>query len=272
MPYVEASRARLYYQDWGAGQSIVFVHGWAIGGSCWEYQALPLSERGFRCISYDQRGCGRSDDPGVGFDYDTLSDDLAALMESLDLRDVSLISHSMGGGVVTRYLARHGSGRVARILLAATTTPFPAKSSDNPGGIDAEVGETLIAQMCADRPRYVAGIAPGFFGAGLPDCHTSPEIMQWGINLTLQASPKASVEMFRTSFGTDQRAELSAIAVPALIIHGDMDQSSPIALTGKKTASLIPGSRFAVYEGAPHGLLLTHPDRFNCDLVDFIKA
>ena len=248
------------------------MHGWAIGGGCWEYQALPLSERGFRCISYDQRGCGRSDDPGAGFDYDTLADDLAALMDYLDLRDVSLVSHSMGGGVVTRYLARHGGGRVARIVLAATTTPFPAKSADNPSGIDADVEKALIAQMCSDRPCYVASIAPDFFGAGLSECHASPEMMQWGISLTLQASPKASVEMFRTSFGTDQRAELSAIAVLALIIHGDKDQSSPITLTGQKTASLIPGSRFVVYEGAPHGLLLTHTDRFNRDLVAFIKV
>lgn len=271
MPYVEVSGTQLYYQDWGKGRPIVFVHGWAIGGSCWEYQSLPLSTQGFRCICYDQRGCGRSEDPGTGFDYDTLSDDLAALIDSLDLRDVSLISHSMGGGVVTRYLARHGGGRIARIVLAATTTPFPGKSADNPGGIDAQMGEALIAQMSSDRPRYVASIAPGFFGVGLPDCHTSPEIMQWGISLTLQASSKASVEMFRTSFGTDQRAELTDITVPTLIIHGDQDQSSPIALTGQKTANLIPGSRFVVYEGAPHGLLLTHIDRFNFDLVSFLK-
>lgn len=272
MPLLETNGTRLHYQDWGAGRPVVFVHGWAVGGGCWEYQALPLADRGLRCITYDGRGCGRSDDPGRGYDYDTLSDDLAALIAHLDLRDAALVGHSMGCGVIARYLSRHGAGRVARVVLAATTTPFPMKTTDNPDGLDGSVFEGALARMRQDRARYVADIAPGFFGVGLPGCATSPEMMQWGIALALQASPKASVEMFRTNFSTDQRADLGAVTVPTLVLHGDRDQSCPLGLTGRETARLIPGSRLVVYEGAPHGLFLTHTDRFNSDLLDFIGA
>lgn len=272
MPFLETNGTRLHYQDWGAGRPVVFIHGWAIGGGSWEYQALPLADQSLRCITYDQRGCGQSDDPGGGHDYDTLSDDLAALIEHLDLRGAVLVGHSMGGGVIARYLSRHGAGRVARIALAATTTPFPMKTVDNPDGFDVSALEDALARMRQDRALYVADIASGFFGAGLPGCSASPEMTQWGISLTMQASPKASVEMLRTSFSTDQRADLGAVTVPTLVLHGDMDQSCPLDLTGRETARLISDSRLAVYEGAPHGFLLTHKDRFNSDLLAFIGS
>ena len=269
MPYLDTDGTRLYYQDWGAGRPVVFVHGWAFGGT-WEYQALPLSERGLRCVAYDQRGCGRSDDPGQGYDYDTLSDDLAALIEHLDLRGAVLVGHSMGGGVIARYLSRHGAHRVSRVVLAAPTTPFIMRTADNSEGLDVSVLDGVVARIQQDRARYVADIASGFFGAGLPGCSVSPEMLAWGIGLCLQSSAKASVEMLRTNFRTDQRAEMKTITVPTLVIHGDADQSCPLDLTGRRTAELIPGARLTVYEGAPHGLFLTHADRFNADLWDFI--
>jgi len=270
MPYFETNRTRLFFQDWGTGRAVVFVHGWAVGGGCWEYQMVPLSRQGLRCIAYDQRGCGRSDDPGIGFDYDTLADDLALLIEHLGLRDVALVGHSMGGGVIARYLARHGDGRIDRIVLAGTTTPFPLKAADNPTGFEPAMVETLIGRLMADRPKYIADIAPGFFGAGREGCAASPEMMRWAIDLAMAASPLASVEMLRTNATTDQRKEIAEIRVPTLILHGDADESCPVDLMARATAALIPGSRLEVYAGAAHGLMLTHADRFNADLVEFL--
>jgi non-heme chloroperoxidase len=272
MPYMETNdHTRLFYRDWGAGPAVLFVHGWAVGADIWEYQMTPLSCQGLRCIAYDQRGCGRSDDPGRGFDYNTLADDLAAVINQLDLHDITLVSHSMGGGVVARYLTRYGAGRIARTVLVATTTPFLLKTEDNPEGIEQSVFDTIAARLLEDRPGYYAEIAPGFFGVGQPECSVSPEKVQWGVNLAMQASPKATVELVHTNSQSDQRAEMQAFTMPTLIIHGDSDQGNPVELTGQKTAQLIPGSRLMVYEGGPHGLFITHKDRFNADLRAFMN-
>ena len=271
MPYIETEDyTRLFYRDWGTGPTVLFLHGWAVGADIWEYQMLPLSRQGLRCIAYDQRGCGGSDDPGHGFDYDTLADDLNKLIRQLDLQQVTLVSHSMGGGVIARYLSRHGADRIDRTVLSAPTTPFLLKTSDNLEGIEKAVFDDIVARLIADRPQYLADIAPSFFGSGLPGCSTSLELEQWAVGLAMQASAKATVELLRTNSESDLRGDMSAFTVPTLIIHGDADQGNPLQLTGQRTAQMIAGSKLIVYKNAPHGHFITHKDRFNADLRDFI--
>lgn len=262
----------LYYKDWGAGSPVVFIHGTPVNSDIWQYQMNHLAGRGLRCIAYDRRGHGRSGQPWHGYDYDTLADDLAAVIEHLRLRDVTLVGHSMGGGEVVRYLSRHGSRRVARAVLVAATTPFPLKTADNPEGLSAGVFEGLREAMGKDSARFIASGAPDFFGAGLPGVSVSPETVQWGVGLCSQTSLRAMLECNRAVAETDFRAEMGRIDVPVLVIHGDADHSAPLALTGRKTARLIPGSRLSVYDGAPHGLLITHMDRLNADLLQFARG
>jgi non-heme chloroperoxidase len=252
-PFVETrDGTQLFYRDWGSGAPLVFISGWALTSDCWGYQTAPLSDSGLRCISYDRRGHGRSSDPGRGFDYDTLADDLAAVLDALDLKNVTLVTHSMAGGEAVRYLSRHGSKRVARIALVAATLPFMTKTADNPDGIDPAVFENARRNM---RPFGVA--------------ETSDAMLDWIAGLMLRCSLKALVECNRALTATDFRAELKKIDVPTLIVHGDRDVSAPLAITGRKTASLMPHATVKIYEGAPHGLFLTHAERLNKDLLEF---
>ena len=273
MPYFETKdQAHLFYKDWGTGPAVVFIHGWIVGSDLWEYQMLPLVSKGLRCIAYDVRGCGRSDDPGCGYDHDTLADDLEALLQHLDLHEVTLVSHSMGSGVIARYLSSHGTDRIARTALIAPTTPHLMKTTDNPEGIDHQVLENIIAALVQDRPRYLAEMAPNFFGAGLPECAVSAELTQWAVNLALQASPLATIELQRANIETDLRPDMAAFTVPTLIIHGDSDWGNPIELTAIRTSRAIPNSRLVVYENGPHGLFITHQERINRDLREFIQS
>lgn len=272
MPFLQtADGVSLFYHDWGTGRPVVFVHGWTIGADSWEYQTVPLASHGIRCIAYDQRGCGRSDQPWDGYDYDTLADDLEVILARLDLRDVVLVGHSMGCGEITRYLARHGASRVAKTVLIAPTTPCLVRAPDNPGGIDVNLFYDMLTQLLADRPKYIASIAPGFFGEGLSDCSVSAGMSRWGINLCLQSSLKASIDLFRTNSEADLRSDMGVFTMPTLILHGDADTSAPLDLTGRATASAIKNSRLIVYENAPHGLFLTHADRINRDLLAFLQ-
>jgi non-heme chloroperoxidase len=258
-----SGRTNLYHRDWGTGKPVLFVHGWALNSDMWQYQMVHLAERGFRTIAYDNRGHGRSSDPGHGFDYDTLADDLASIIEQLDLRDVVLVGHSMGAGQIVRYLTRHGASRVRKALLLAPSM----KVADHPDGADKQKLDKLGALLCADLPKWLAGAAPSFFAP-----ETSPETVQWGVRMCLQTSLKALVETNRADVGTDFRAELRSISTKMLIIHGDRDHSAPLDLTGRRVAELIPGSELKVYDGAPHGLFVTHMDRLNRDLVDFANG
>jgi non-heme chloroperoxidase len=262
----------LYYQDWGTGKPVVFVHGWGLGAAMWEYQTIALSEIGLRCIAYNKRDCGRSDRPSFGYDFDTFAEDLVALIDRLDLKDVTLVGFSAGCGDVARYLSRHGTERVAKTILIGTITPLLLKTDDNPEGIDRSVFDDMIKALEFDRPQYLTASAPSFFGLGLPTVSISPELMQWGIELALQASPKATIEMVRAFYLTDFRSDLAAFTMPTLIIHGDKDLNHPISITGQKTAQAIPSSQFKIYEGAAHGLFVTHKEQLNCDLLTFIQS
>jgi non-heme chloroperoxidase len=267
-PFLETrDRASLFYKDWGVGKPVVFVHSWALNSDMWQYQMIHLSGQGLRCIAYDKRGHGRSSQPGYGYEYDTLADDLALLLEGLDLRGVTFVGHSMGCGEIVRYLSRHGSSRVARAVFIGTATPFALKTPDNRDGVDKAVIDKLRASWAKDFPKWLGDNARPFF---VPE--TSPEMVQWVVGMCLQASLKALIDCHHAINETDFRAELAALTIPTLVIHGDADVSEPIEQRGRRTVQLIPGSQFKLYEGAPHGLMFTHMDRLNSDLLAFIQG
>jgi pimeloyl-ACP methyl ester carboxylesterase len=230
-----------------------------------------LAGRGVRCIGYDRRGHGRSGEPSRGYEFDTLADDLATVVEHLDLRNITLVGQSLGCGEVVRYLSRHGSSRVARIVLVSTITPFVLKTDDNPDGVDPATLENVRKVLSKDRPHPIAAAAPAFFGA--PKNGVSQEIMDWWTRMMVDGcSLKAMLDLQRMFTETDFRPELRRISVPTLLIHGDNDTSTPIETTARKTAPLIPGCQLKVYEGAAHGLPITHADQLNTDLMAFATS
>ncbi|EXU69752.1 arylesterase [Streptomyces sp. PRh5] len=272
MPYFEGSDGtRLFYTDWGQGRPVVFVSGAWLSSSAWEFQMLPLSEAGLRCVAFDKRGHGRSDWVGHGYDYDTLADDLAALLDHLDLREVTLVAHSMGGGEVLRHLSRHGHGRVSRVVLMAVTAPLMAWAPDHQDGIQRHLFDAVEAERTTDRPRWMAQNAQAFFATHLGN-KISTELIEWTVRRCLDCSAKAAVEVVRTGFHTDLRAEAAALPLPTLIIHGDADASAPIDLCGRRLAKLVPDNVYKEYPRAGHGLFITHADDINRDLLDFIGA
>jgi non-heme chloroperoxidase len=257
----------LFHKEWGSGRAVVFVSSWGLNADMWAYQMVALSGPEVRCIAFDRRGHGRSSDPGRGYDYDTLADDLATVIERLELNEITLIGHSMGAGEIVRYLSRHGPSRVARVVLLAPTTPFLLKTTDNPDGVDKAVFDQMRAAWRRDFPKWLFDNARPFF---VPD--TSTEMIRWVGGMLLQSSLKALIDLNVQVTETDFRGELRHVTVPTLIIHGDRDLSAPLGLTGQKTAQLIPGSRLTVYEGAPHGLVFTHMERLNADLLTFVTS
>jgi non-heme chloroperoxidase len=270
-PFLETrDGAVLYSKEWperksaGGKKTFIFVHSWSMNSAMWQYQMLPLTERGYRCFAYDQRGHGRSSDPGRGYDCDTLADDLAEVMEKFDLRDAVMVGHSMSPGTITRYVTRHGAERVRKVVMIAPTLPFILKTADNPDGIN----ETVLAQQRAEWtrnfPEWLGANARTFF---VPD--TPQEMVDWVKRMAMGASLRALVDLNHTVTETDFRAELKKFPVPTLVIHGTADVSAQLDLTGRRAAALIPGARLKVYDGAPHGLMFTHTDRLNADLIEF---
>lgn len=252
--------------DRGSGRPVVLVHGWSLSSAIWALQTDELAADGLRVVAYDKRGHGDSDRPSDGYDMDMLASDLAAVLGQLDLHDVTLVGHSMGAGEVARYLARHGSRRVSRAILVAPTTPFALKTADNPEGLDRAVYEELVAALQADRPAYLAAGAPGFFGR-----NAEPELVEWGMSIALSASPEALVKCLRIFTATDCRPDMRAFTMPTLVICGTGDQPN-IVRNAERTAAAIAGSRLEHYEGAPHGLFLTDPQRFNRDVSGFARS
>ena len=271
-PFIEApDGTSLFYQDWGEGSPVVFVAPAWLNSGWWDYQTPYLIGQGLRCITYDRRGHGRSEMPCHGYEFDTLAGDLDALIRQLDLRGVTLVGHSMGCAEAVRYLSRHGADRVARLVLIATITPFILKTEDNPLGIERSELEKARMNVRRDRPRVIADAAPGFFGA--PKIHVSEEIMQWwDRTLDDQCPISIFLELHRAFTETDFRPDLPKITVPTLLIHGDADTSSKIELTSRRTVQLIRGSQLKVYEGAAHGLPVTHMDQLNADILAFMKT
>ena len=264
-PYIETTDGtQLFYQDWGAGKCILFLSSMCLNSQIWQYNMLPLSERGFRCVAYDRRGHGRSMQPGRGYDYDTLADDLACVINQLDLRAVTLVGHSMGAGEIVRYLSRHGTERVARIVLVAPGLPFMLKTADNPEAQEKTVSDQTFASWYRDYPNWIFSGVRSFV---MPE--TSDGQLAWIENMCMQASLKAVVDCYHTVLETDLRREVAAITVPTIIVQGDNDTAAPIEFTGRRTAQLIKGSQFKIYSGAPHGLIVTHAEQLNNDLAQF---
>jgi pimeloyl-ACP methyl ester carboxylesterase len=268
--YIETpDGTRLFYLDWGSGNPVVFSHAWALDADLWEYQMTELADHGLRCIAYDRRGHGRSPDPGRGYDFDTLADDLAAVLDRLDLHDVTLVGHSMAGGEIARYLSRHGAKRIARTVLVSAITPLVAKRPDYPEGADPKVYENLIAGLKQDRPALLTGGVALFIGTHR---EVSPAMSQWIVSHFLRASPKAVIDCMRAIARADFRPDLRAFTMPTLIVHGDADQLNPIDKTARPTARAIRGSELKVYEGGPHGLIITDKERFTQDLLAFVRS
>jgi pimeloyl-ACP methyl ester carboxylesterase len=259
--------ARLFCRAWGEGRPVVFLHSWAAHSQMWRCQMADMVQRGYRAIAYDRRGHGLSSDVGRGYDYDTLADDLAAVLDAFDARDAVLVGHSMAGGEIVRYLSRHGARRVAKIVLLAPTTPCVAQRPDNTNGVDPAYFESLRAEWRADFTGWLwANIEPFF----TPD--TPAEVRRWLAAMADSVSLDAALACNRAMVEADFRDELRAITVPTLVIHGDADASTPVELSGRPTADLVPGARLIVYEGAPHGLFVTHRARLNEDLAAFIAG
>ncbi|MGN6517106.1 MAG: alpha/beta fold hydrolase [Rhizomicrobium sp.] len=257
----------LFSKDWGAGQPLVFVHSWAVTNDIWQYQHAHYIDAGYRVIAFDRRGHGRSEQPGSGYDIDMLADDLAAVLTHHQIRDAVLIGHSMGCNEIVRYLARHGSSRVAKIALVAPTTPCLLKRADNPDGLEPAIFEAMRAQWRKDFPGWLAANARPFF---MPE--TPQAMVDWGIGMIAQTPVPVAIACNRAITDNDLRPDCRGVSVPALIVHGTADASAPLEITGKRTAALIPRAELKIYENAPHGVMLTHVDRLNADLETFIKS
>jgi len=244
---------------------------WALCSDWWDIPVVSLSERGWRCVTFDRRGHGRSDDPCQGYDFDTLADDIAAILDGLDLQNVVLVGHSMGGAEVVRYLTRYRGHRVTHAVLIAPTTPFTMKTDDNPGGTPRETLERTRESFRHDFPHLVAKAAPDFFG--VPKNSVSSETMDWwSRQIVDRCSISVLSELYKIMTETDFRPELRTIRTPTLILHGNIDKSARLESTGRPTHELIGGSQFSVYEDAAHALPLTHTDRMLTDIVAFARA
>jgi non-heme chloroperoxidase len=266
-PIVTRDGTTLFHKDWGSRKPVLFVSSWGLNADMWAYQMVALSGPEVRCVAFDRRSHGRSSDPGRGYDYDTLADDLATVIEQLELNEITLVGHSMGAGEIVRYLSRHGPSRVTRVVLLAPSTPFLLKTADNPDGVDKTVFDQMRAMWRKDFPKWLSDNARPFFVS-----ETSTEMIQWVGGMLLQSSLKALIDLNVQVTETDFRGEMRQVTVPTFIIHGDRDLSAPLGLTGQKTAQLIRGSRLTVYEGAPHGLMFTHMERLNADLLTFVTS
>ena len=262
---------QIYYNDWGAGQSVVFSHGWPLSADAFEAQMYFLASRGYRCIAHDRRGHGRSSQPWIGNDMDTYADDLAQLVERLDLKNVVHVGHSTGGGEVARYVSRHGTKRVAKVVLISSVPPLMLKNPANPGGTPIEVFDQLRASVLADRSQFWRDLSLPFYGYNRPGAVVSEGVRESFWQQGMLAGFPAAYFCIKAFSETDQTADLGKIDVPTLIIQGDDDQIVPFADSGLLQSKIVKGAVLNVYQGAPHGLCTTHKDQVNSDLLDFLK-
>ncbi|MGW0866004.1 alpha/beta fold hydrolase [Streptomyces sp. NPDC002611] len=274
MPFVTAADgAHLHYKDWGEGRPVVLSHGWPLNADSWEAQQLLLATHGFRAIAHDRRGHGRSEQTWTGNEMDTYADDLAALIDTLDLRDITLVGFSTGGGEVARYVGRHGTARVAQVVLVSAVPPLMLRTDDNPGGLPVEVFDAIRAGSLADRSQLYRDLADGpFFGNNRPGAAVSQGIRDAFWRQGLQAGHRNAHECVAAFSATDFRRDLDAIDVPTLVIHGDDDQIVPFEVGGKASAARIKNATLKVYAGAPHGITDTHKERLGADLLDFLNS
>lgn len=273
MTYVTATdNTKLYVKDWGKGRPVILAHGWPLSADSWDDQAMALADAGYRAIAYDRRGFGRSQQPWSGYDYDTLADDLANVIEQTGATDTTLVGFSMGGGEIARYMSRHVGKGVAKAALVSSVVPFMLKTPDNPDGTDASVFDEMTKGMKEDRAKFFAGFFKDFFGVGIVSHPVSAELIEWARTVSMQAGLKPTLACAKAFATTDFRPDLAAFKVPTLIIHGTGDKTVPIDAAGRAAAKGIANSTLIEYDGAPHGLFATHKSRFTKDLLAFVKG
>jgi non-heme chloroperoxidase len=272
-PFVEMTDGtQIYFKDWGAGRPVVFSHGWPLSADAWDDQMVFLAARGFRCIAHDRRGHGRSSQPWNGNDMDTYADDLATLVEALDLRGAVHVGHSTGGGEVARYIGRHGTGRVAKAVLISAVPPLMLKTPENPGGLPLEAFDAIRAGVLADRSQFFKDLTTPFYGANRPGAQVSQGVRESFWMQGMQASHKAAHDCIKAFSETDFTNDLGKFDVPTLIMHGDDDQIVPIGASAMRSSQLVKGSTLKVYPGFPHGMCTINKDRINADLLAFIAS
>jgi non-heme chloroperoxidase len=262
----------IYYKDWGEGPVVTFSHGWPLNADMWDGQMQFLVQNGFRTIAHDRRGHGRSSQPSSGNDMNGYADDLAALIEALDLRDVTLVGHSTGGGEVARYIGRHGTRRVVRAVLIAAVPPHMLKTPDNPEGLPIEVFDGLRASLFNDRSQTYREFASMFYGANRPGAKVSQGILEQFWLWSMQCGLKNAYESIKAFSETDFTEDLRKFDVPTLVLHGEDDQIVPVKNSAAKSARLIDGARDVYYPGAPHGITATHQDQINAELLQFLQG
>ena len=262
---------QIYYKDWGTGPVITFSHGWPLNADMWDGQMLFLAQNGFRVIAHDRRGHGRSSQTSSGNDMDGYADDLAALIEALDLNQVMLVGHSTGGGEVARYIGRHGTRRVAKAVLIAAVPPLVLKTADNPDGLPIEVFDDLRAKLARDRSQAYKEFAAPFYGANRPGAKVSQGVLDQFWTWSMQSGLKNAYESIKAFSETDFTEDLKKFDVPTLVLHGEDDQIVPVKNSAVKSARLIKGAKEIYFPGAPHGITATHQDQINAELLAFIK-
>ncbi len=264
---------QLYYKDWGTGRPVVFCHGWPLSSDSWESQMMLVASEGYRAVAHDRRGHGRSSQPWHGNEMNTYADDLATVFETLDLRDAVLVGFSTGGGEVARYIGRHGTRRVSRIVLVSAVPPLMLKTAANPRGLPIEVFDGLRAAQLANRSQFYKDVPAGpFYGFNRPGAKPSQGLIDAWWAQGMQGGHKNTYDSIKAFSETDFTEDLRKFDVPTLIVHGDDDQIVPIDAAGRASAKLIRNAKLIVYPGAPHGLTDTHKDKFNADLLAFIRS
>ncbi|PQV62662.1 non-heme chloroperoxidase [Abditibacterium utsteinense] len=263
---------QIYYKDWGSGRPVVFSHGWPLSADAWDRQMLFLGERGYRVIAHDRRGHGRSEQTWSGNDMDTYADDLAALINALDLQDATLIGHSTGGGEVARYIGRHGTNRLAQAVLISAVPPIMLQTKSYPGGLPLEVFDGIRAGVLADRSQFFKDLAIPFFGFNKPEAKVSQGLIDSFWLQGMLGSIKGLYDCIEQFSATDFTEDLKKITVPTLVMHGDADQIVPIDASGKLSAQIAPNATLKVYPGASHGMCLTEADKINADLLAFLES
>jgi len=263
---------QIYYKDWGAGQPVLFSHGWPLNGDAWESQMVFLAANGYRCIAHDRRGHGRSSQPWIGNGMDTYADDLSELIETLGLNGVALVGHSAGGGEVARYIGRHGNQRVNRVVLVGAVTPLMLKTHANPSGLPLQTFDAIRSGMSADRSHFFQELTMAFFGANRVGAKVSQGVRDAFWFRGMQGGLKNQLDCIKAFSETDFTEDLQKFDVPTLIIHGDDDQIVPIGPSAHASSKLIKFATLKIYHGAPHGLADTHKDQLNADLLSFLAS
>jgi non-heme chloroperoxidase len=272
MSYITAKDGtQIYYKDWGTGPVVTFSHGWPLNSDMWDGQMLFLAQQGFRVVAHDRRGHGRSSQASSGNDMNGYADDLAAVIEALELTDVTLVGHSTGGGEVARYVARHGTKRVARVVLIAAIPPIMLKSATNPEGLPMELFDSIRNGLMKDRSQYYKDAAVPFYGANRSGAKVSQGVLDQFWLWSMQAGLKHAYDSVKAFSETDQTEDLKKFDVPTLVIHGEDDQIVPVKDSAKKAVKLIKDVREIYYPGAPHGITATHQDQINAELLRFLK-